>query len=146
MNSYSNDDLIYFRGSRLTILMAETTDGDCPIKDFIDDTDPSDWAKIDRVLVRLANFGKVNNTEQFRDVDDGLFEVKETCRKKRIAGYFLPGHFIITHGFEKRGGGKAANKFPPRHRERALRIKEQFRPKFEQLVKRARYEEERLQG
>jgi hypothetical protein len=32
----------------------------------------------------------------------------------------------LTHGFNKRGGGKSANKFPPIELDRALQIKEEF--------------------
>lgn len=44
---------------------------------------------------------------------------------KRLAGYFIPGHFVLTHGFEKRGGGKA-DKFPSSEMQKALNIKNDF--------------------
>ena len=128
-------ELLYYKGARLKIVFAMTSGGDTPGKDFfLKDTKPPAWGKLDRILKRLGDFGVINNIEQFRPVGNGLHEVKEGGGR-RLVGYFLPGHFIITHGFHKRGGGKSANKFPDTERERALGIRAGFEPHFQRIIR-----------
>ncbi|OQY43426.1 MAG: hypothetical protein B6240_12450 [Desulfobacteraceae bacterium 4572_87] len=104
-----------------------------PAKEYLDARTPPEWAKLDRILKRLGDHGKVKNIEQFRPVGDGLFEVKGGG--KRMVGYFIPDHFVLTHGFDKRGGGKSANKFPPKERKKALKMKLDFEPIFTNMIK-----------
>jgi len=84
-------------------------------------------------LKRLGDYGKVVNKQQFRSVGESLFEVKGGAW--RLIGYFIPNHFVLTHGFKKRGGGKAANKFPSNQKKRALKIKQDFEPLFKSIRK-----------
>ncbi len=117
-------ELIYYTGNRLKIVFATKQNESCPAKEFLDSIGPPDWGKLDRILKRLADYGKINNIQQFRKIDNTLFEIKGGPR--RLVGYFLPGHFVLTHGFEKRGGGRAANKFPKSEIQKAKNIKEEF--------------------
>lgn len=126
-------DTVYYRGGRLIIVCAVTTNNAMVGREFLDSIGPPDWGKLDRIICRLADKGKIFNKEQFRPVGDSLFEIKGGA--KRMVGYFLPGHFVITHGFEKRGGGKSANRFPGNQRKRALEIKSQFEPIFKKMKK-----------
>lgn len=124
--------LLYYAGTRLRVIFACTAAGDRLGQDFMDALDVNTWGKIDRVLKRLADQGRISNTELFRKVGSDLWEVKEGGGK-RLVGYFMAGHFVITHGFEKRGGGKAANKFPSEERERAERIRREFEMVFNRI-------------
>ncbi len=126
-------DIIYYRGSKLTIIFAATMKDSMPAKAFLDAIGPPDWGKLDRILHRLGDYRRVINKEQFRSVGDRLFEIKGGAR--RLVGYYIPDHFVLTHGFEKRGGGKAANKFPKKERKRALKIKQEFKQVFKNMGK-----------
>ena len=81
----------------------------------------------------MGDNGRIVNIEQFRPIGDKLYEVKGGAR--RLVGYFIPGHFVLTHGFNKRGGGKSANKFPKTQRQKAIRIKEDFDNIFKKMKK-----------
>lgn len=126
-------DILYYKGPRIRIIFAAIQKDSMPAKEYFDARIPADWTKLDRILKRLGDYGKVINKEQFRSVGDGLFEAK--AGKRRLVGYFVPDHFVLTHGFDKRGGGKSANKFPPGERKRALSIKLDFEPLFKQMIK-----------
>lgn len=130
MPKISYKELIYYHGQILRIIFAVTVNGKIRAKDYFESINPTDWGKLDRVLKRLGDKGRVINKEKFRSVDGGLFEVKGG--KNRLVGYFLAGHFVLTHGFEKRGGGKK-EKFPDNERERAIGIKKEFDPIFNRL-------------
>jgi hypothetical protein len=135
------NDVVYFRGSRILIIWASTTTGSMPAKEFLDATVPPDWGKLDRILKRLGDYGQVRNKQQFRTVGESLFEVKGGVR--RLVGYFIPDHFVLTHGFSKRGGGKSANKFPQKERKRALKIKQDFELLFKNMRKGGNHEREK---
>jgi len=126
-------NIIYYDGKILKIIWAVSTGGNMDGKIYLESIGPPDWGKLDRILCRLADHGKISNIEQFRSVGDGLYEVKGGAR--RLVGYYTPGHFAITHGFEKRGGGKSANKFPKNQREKALRVKAEFEEIFKKILK-----------
>lgn len=118
--------LLYYAGTHLRIIFARPRGQNLHAKEFLDSLEDKSLLKLDRVLKRLADYGKVKNKEQFRSVGEDLWEVKEPGGK-RLVGYFLgAGHFVLTHGFQKRGGGRAANKFPPEERDRAIRIRQEF--------------------
>ncbi|MFO7555294.1 MAG: hypothetical protein R6W88_08835 [Desulfobacterales bacterium] len=117
------NELIYYYGSCLRIIFAVTNNGIIHARDYIESIDRSNWGKLDRILKRLGDHGRIINIEQFRAVGDGLFEVKGG--KNRLVGYFITAHFVLTNGFEKRGGGKK-EKFPKNQRIKALSIKKEF--------------------
>lgn len=117
-------DLIYCVGDQKTILFAVTNSGRMPAKTFFDRIGPPDWGKLDRILRRLSDRGKISNKQQFRNIDDDLYEVKGG--KFRLIGFFKAGHFVLTNGFQKRGGGKSANRVQDNERKKALRIRSEF--------------------
>jgi hypothetical protein len=133
MSKIKYDDIVYFKGSKILIIWALTPKNSMPAKEFLDEMVPPDWGKLDRILKRLGDYGQIRNKQQFRSVGGSLFEVKGGVR--RLVGYFIPGHFVLTHGFSKRGGGKSANKFPPKERKRALKIKQDFEQLFRNMRK-----------
>ena len=110
----------YYTGRKLTVLLAEKTNGNCPAKDYLDGLDNDKFSALDRIIHRLADFGKIFNKEQFRIIEDQIYEIK--AKGHRLPVIFKPNCFIITHGFPKRGGGRSANKFPPREKTKALGI------------------------
>ena len=127
-------ELLYYSGTRLRIIFARSKSKSLRSKDFLDSLESDSLMKLDRVLKRLEDYGKVFNTEQFKTIGDDLWEVKEPGGK-RLIGYFRPAHFVLTHGFEKRGGGRSANKVPAEEKERANRIREEFEFEFKRMVR-----------
>lgn len=127
--------LLYYDGKCRKIFFAKAHGGSIPAQEFLEEIkNAAEWSKLDRVLTRLGDYGQIRNEEQFRSIGDDLYEVKEPGGK-RLIGYFRAGHFIVTHGFKKRGGGKAANKVPPEERARAIRIREEFELEFQRIIK-----------
>lgn len=116
-------EIVYYKGKCLTVVFAQKQNGTCPAKDFLDAVGPPDWGKLDRIIKRLADTGKIYNTQQFRKIETLIYEVKGGS--KRLAGYFKAGYFVLTHGFEKRGGGKS-DKFPSSEKQKAYNIKKEF--------------------
>lgn len=125
-------DTVYYAGTHYIILFAQTGKNRMPAKKFFDSIGPPDWGKLDRVLTRLADRGKIINIEQFRSIGDDLYEVKGG--RFRLIGFFKAGHFVLTGGFEKRGGGKAANRVPDNERRKALRIKSEFEQTIPEFI------------
>lgn len=116
-------ELVYYTGKYLKIVFAQKRNGTCPAKEFLDSIGPPDWGKLDRIIKRLADKGKIYNIQQFRKIEPQIYEIKGGS--KRLAGYFKPGYFVLTHGFEKRGGGKS-DKFPPSEKQKVTNIKKEF--------------------
>ena len=133
MSIYKYKDIIYYTGKILKIVWAVDSNDNINGKDYFESIGVPNWSKLDRILHRLADKGKIINKQQFRSVGDGLFEVKGGA--ERLVGFFMPGHFAVTHGFSKRGGGKSANKFPENQRDKALRIRKEFRVIFKKMKK-----------
>lgn len=130
-------ELLYCQGKMRGICFARSFNRSIPAKEFLDSAKAESvntWGKLDRILKRLSDYNQIRNKEQFMPVGDDLWEVKEGGGK-RLVGYFSHCHFILTHGFEKRGGGKASNKFPDTERERALRIRREFEMEFTNMMR-----------
>lgn len=121
----------YYVGRKLTVLLAEKTNGNCPAKDYLDSLGNDKFSALDRIIKRLADFGKISNKEQFRIIDDHIYEIK--AKGHRLPGIFKPNCFIITHGFPKRGGGKSANKFPSKEKTKTFGIISEYEGELLQI-------------
>jgi hypothetical protein len=109
---------ILHRGDFYTIELAITANGRCPGKKFIKER--SDIDKILRIIKRLADIGKVKNTQQFKKLEDDFFEFK--AFQMRMPCYFThDGRVVITHGFIKQG-----NRTEPDEIERMKRIRDEY--------------------
>lgn len=97
-----NRPIIIYSGSLFTVEGAVRTNGECESKDFLDALVESERAKIFKIIKRLADFGVVQNPQQFKKVEGEIWEFKEFQR--RILMYYLPDRrIILTHGFIKKG-------------------------------------------
>jgi len=67
---------VFYGGSVYSIELALTEDGECPAQTFLDSLTIEQRAKIVRIIKRLADFGRINNREQFKKIEDDFFEFK----------------------------------------------------------------------
>lgn len=94
--------LLFYEGNVHKIELAVTSDGSCPAKEFLDRLSRTDRERISRIIIRLADFGKIHHREQFKKLEEDFFEFK--FYQVRMPCYFHPdGRVIITHGFIKKG-------------------------------------------
>lgn len=127
------DDLQYCSGEIRTIIFAKTENDRYPAEEFLQSLEKKHSARLSAILKSLSKKQTIFNTQLFRKANDQIYEVKTS--KYRLIGYFQSGYFILTHGFEKRGGGKSANRTPRSEKKRAARIISEFDPVLEQLIK-----------
>lgn len=100
MTSDAEERLILVTGVQRTIRYAMRTDGSVEARDFIDGLKPMDQQKLRALFDRLAAKGQIHNREQFKKVEDKIFEFKSF--QIRI-GCFQEGRtWYLTHGFIKK--------------------------------------------
>lgn len=90
-----------------TVEFYETADGDCPVRDFLDQlkaTDPGDFAAV------VAGLAKLRNRQYHREplckaLGDGLFELRHVGRlNTRVLWFYMPGRRIVAvHGIRNKG-------------------------------------------
>jgi phage-related protein len=112
--------IIIYNGSLFAVEGAISANGECESKDFLDALGETERAKILKIIKRLANFGVVQNREQFKKVEGEIWEFKEFQR--RILMYYLPNRrIVLTHGFIKKG-----DRIPRSEIERANTIRHEY--------------------
>lgn len=76
----------------------------CIVTDYIDSLEEKDQKQVTNLFKHITSIGLPRNKEKFRDVNDGIFELK-TRRGVRILSFSggpgLPRSLILTHGFPK---------------------------------------------
>ena len=93
--------IIIFKGIQFVVEGAVSANGECESKNFLDALGETERAKIFKIIKRLANFGVIQNREQFKKVEGEIWEFKEFQR--RILMYYLPNRrIVLTHGFIKK--------------------------------------------
>jgi phage-related protein len=93
--------MVLYKGVAYQIELAQTEKGACPACEFLDGLSDSKMAKIIKIIKRLADYGKINNREQFKKVEDDIWEFKGF--QTRMPCYFKKGmRVVITHGFIKK--------------------------------------------
>lgn len=85
----------------------ETSSGNCPVRDFLEElkvSDPDDFAAV------LAGLAKLRNRQYHREplsksLGDGLFELRHVGKlNTRILWFFMKGQRIIAvHGIRNKG-------------------------------------------
>jgi len=87
---------------RVKTIIAITRKGICLVREFIETfPDQRERKKIIRRIEDMANNGPHPSREQFRAVEDNLFELK--CHQVRILGFFQIGDvMLLTHGCVKK--------------------------------------------
>lgn len=95
-----------------TVDFYETTDGRCPVRDFLDElkaSDPNDFASV------LAGLAKLRNRQYHREplskpLGEGLFELRHVGKLNiRIIWFYMKGRRIAAaHGIPNKGQAIAA--------------------------------------
>jgi mRNA-degrading endonuclease RelE of RelBE toxin-antitoxin system len=107
---------------RKVVVWARSSDGLCHGKDFFDQLDERDQAKVQALLEMMASQGVIKNREKFKKIDGELFEFKSG--QIRLPCFFdSKNRVVITHGFRKK-----SDDIPPREIERAESIQKAYVP------------------
>ena len=114
------DSIVVVRGNQRTIEYAVCANGSMPAKEFVEGLDESEQRRLDVLFRRMADTGKVFNTEQFKQVKDKIYEFKRY--QTRVGCFQIGMRWILTHGFVKKGDRWRASEI-----ERAERIMEEHR-------------------
>jgi hypothetical protein len=113
---------IVAKGNWYTVEWVVDARGEAPAREFYEQLSQSDRAKLLTLFRRLADLGKIQNTEKFRSIEQGgrkLFEFKSF--QIRFLGDFRPGgRFLVAYGCRKK-----KDRMNPADFERAIRILEQ---------------------
>src|SRR5438874_13454861 len=90
-----------------TVEFYETSDGRCPVRDFLDElkaSDPNDFATV------MAGIAKLRNRQYHREplskaLGHGLFELRHVGKlNTRILWFFMKGRRIVAvHGIRNKG-------------------------------------------
>lgn len=111
---------VFYEGTYHAVELAVRCDGSCPAQEFLDGLSRKELAGIARIIKRLADFGKITNREQFKQIEPGFNEFKYF--QIRMPCYFKPGRrVVITHGFRKK-----ADKISRAEIDRMKRIKAEY--------------------
>lgn len=116
MSKDADDKKVVARGSLRTIAYATGANGSMPAKDLIEGLDESDQRKIAALFQRMADQGKVANREQFKKVEDDLFEFKK--HQTRVFCFRRGNTWFLTNGYRKK-----KKKLDPSEVARARRIR-----------------------
>lgn len=85
-------------------IYAIIVDDHCLVEEFIDNLNVHYQKQITNLLERIFTAGLPKGIEKFRNIDDGIYELK-TRSGIRLLSFFagpnLPRSIILTHGFHK---------------------------------------------
>ena len=127
------EDQVYYSGRVLRVIWARRANGTFPARGFFDGLSVPDKARIDRILVRLADEGRIFNKQHYRKIhcEEDLWEVKGGAARM-VCFTLFPSHLAIVCGFKKRGGGKS-EQLPKGQIDKAIQIKKEFQEIFERM-------------
>jgi phage-related protein len=104
---------------QFTVEFYETSSGQCPVRDFLNDlkdTDPYDFASVMAGLAKLRN-RLYHRPPLSKSVGDDLFELRHVGKlNTRVLYFFMRGRRIVAvHGIRHKG-----RKIPTRDRKTAV--------------------------
>ena len=118
---------IIFSGPKFEIRAWVSRNGECQVKEFLNDLEEDDVSDADRLwylLKRTANIGVLENKVQMRPLRSGIYEFKARHTARILFFYDQNRLIICSHGFTgKKGKG---NRAIQGQLERALRAKEDY--------------------
>lgn len=90
-----------------TVEFYETSSGNCPVRDFLDElkaSDPDDFAAVLAGLVKLRN-RQYHREPLSKSLGGGLFELRHVGKlNTRVLWFFMKGQRIIAvHGLRNKG-------------------------------------------
>lgn len=92
--------------------------GSSPAKEHIESLETKDQLKIAALFQRMADSGKIENTEKFTREKDSIWAFKSF--QFRFPCFQKGRSWVVTHGFRKK-----RNKWPPEELKRAERIRDE---------------------
>jgi len=114
---FRDDPLV--KGRCAIVAYARRKNGNRPAKDFIENLERSDQAKIAKSFHYIANTEIIHNTQRFRKLggkSGKIYEFKAHS-KVRVLCFQIGRTWLLTHGFNKE-----TDKTPPRQIDRAEEI------------------------
>jgi len=108
----TNEPVINFRDDPLVkgpcaiVAYARRLNGKRPALEYIEKLTVLDWAKLAKSFVKMAQVGRIHNTERFRKLggkSGKIYEFK-IHPKVRVLCFQLGKTWLLTHGFNKETG------------------------------------------
>jgi len=108
----TNEPVIDFRDDPLVkgpcaiVSYARCFSGKRPALEYIENLKLSDWAKLAKSFVKMAQVGRIHNKERFRKLggkSGKIYEFK-IHPKVRVLCFQLGKTWLLTHGFNKETG------------------------------------------
>ena len=113
----------------MKIIFYKDQDGQIPVREFLDSLDIKMRQKMLRSIQALQDMGVALRMPLSESLDDGIFELraKVGTNISRVMYFFVIGNrAVLTHGFIKK-----TQKTPLREIERAKKIRDDYRKRFE---------------
>jgi len=110
--------------SKINIVLYETIDGKCPVKEFINNLDAKMQAKVLRTIDLLEANGTDLREPYSKSIGDGIFElrIKQGSDISRVMYfYFVGNNAVLTHGFVKK-----TSKTPPNEIMKAKKYRDEY--------------------
>ncbi len=110
------DSNIVVRGNQRTIEYAICANGSMPAKEFVEGLSEPDQTKLLVLFRRMAEKGNVPNRQQFKPVEDKIFEFKK--QQMRVFCFRKDDRWLLTNGYKKKrdkleSGGAASGAAAP---------------------------------
>ena len=94
------DSNIVVRGNQRTIEYAICANGSMPAKEFVEGLSEPDQTKLLVLFRRMAEKGNVPNRQQFKPVEDKIFEFKK--QQMRVFCFRKDDRWLLTNGYKKK--------------------------------------------
>jgi phage-related protein len=101
---FRDDPLV--KGPCAIVAYARRLGGKRPALEYIENLTRSDWAKLAKSFKKMAQVGRIHNTERFRKLggkSGKIYEFK-IHPKVRVLCFQLGKTWLLTHGFDKETG------------------------------------------
>ncbi len=109
-----------FKGIKFTIEWFVDHKGYSQPFEYFDKSSKLQQDKTTALFKYMANHGKIFNREKFNNEDDDIYAFKIN-QDRYLCFFFKGGKIIVTNAFIKK-----SQKIPPREKERALRIMDDY--------------------
>jgi phage-related protein len=125
--NFRDDPLV--RGPCAIVAYARCLNGKRPALEYIENLNISDWAKLAKSFVKMAQVGRIHNKERFRKLggkSGKIYEFK-IHPKVRVLCFQLGKTWFLTHGFDKETGNTPSGQI-----KRAENIMNEYKALLEQ--------------